>query len=92
MIFTGESLSGTSPCETKTKTISTTTLHEVGLTPVWGNPAAPKSPQTRITDYLVPCIATTSYRLPASFVTNLATNKRAWGRYEVKERGGDRFG
>lgn len=64
-------------------------LYEVGYL-LFGNCGPPRY---RKNDYhfLVPCIATTSYRLPAT-LHELATNKRARGRYEVKAQRRDRFG
>ena len=64
-------------------------LYETGYL-LFGNCAPPRY---RKNDYhfLVPCIATSSYRLPAALY-ELATNKQARGNYEVKARRRDRFG
>lgn len=64
-------------------------LYEVGYL-LFGN-CAPPSYRKNDYHYLVPCIATTSYRLPAALY-ELATNKQARGRYEVQARRRDRFG
>ncbi|MEZ6151683.1 MAG: hypothetical protein R3C09_16360 [Pirellulaceae bacterium] len=64
-------------------------LYEVGYM-LFGNCAPPRYRKNDY-HYLVPCIVTTSYRLPTTLF-ELATNKLARGRYEVKARRRDRFG